>query len=219
MTDSQDVNTLRRRGRRRLVGAIALVLLAAIILPMVFDPEPKSSAPPVSVRIPGEDDSRFSPKAAGAPREADSAAPAPAEQKPAAAPAPEPAKAPAPEQKTAATPAPPETAGTSAKRAAPPAPKPAETAAAPQPAATVNGAPAEQFVIPVAALASQAKIRELLGKLKGARLPYYTEPLATAKGSVTRIRVGPYATREAAEEAQRKVERLGLKPGKVLAKS
>ena len=53
---------LKRRGRRRLVGAIALVLAAVIALPMVFDSEPKGSAPPVSVRIPGEDDTGFTPK-------------------------------------------------------------------------------------------------------------------------------------------------------------
>jgi len=58
----QDVDTLKRRGRRRLVGAVALVLLAVIILPMVFDPEPRPVAPPVSVRIPGEDDAPFKPK-------------------------------------------------------------------------------------------------------------------------------------------------------------
>ena len=58
----QDVDTLKRRGRRRLVGALALVLLAVIVLPMVFDPEPRRSAPAVSVRIPGEDDSAFKPK-------------------------------------------------------------------------------------------------------------------------------------------------------------
>src|ERR1044072_6291986 len=58
----QDVDTLKRRGRRRLVGAVALVLLAVIVLPMVFDPEPRRSAPPVRVRIPGEDDSAFKPK-------------------------------------------------------------------------------------------------------------------------------------------------------------
>src|SRR5512138_2305135 len=50
----QDVDTLKRRGRRRLVGAVALVLLAVIVLPMVFDPEPKSTQAPVSVRIPSE---------------------------------------------------------------------------------------------------------------------------------------------------------------------
>src|SRR5262245_65375292 len=58
----QDVDTLKRRGRRRLVGAVALVLLAVIVLPMVFDPEPRQVAPPVSVRIPGEDETPFKPK-------------------------------------------------------------------------------------------------------------------------------------------------------------
>jgi DedD protein len=58
----QDVDTLKRRGRRRLVGAVALVLLAVIVLPMVFDPAPRRSAPPVSVRMPGENDGPFTPK-------------------------------------------------------------------------------------------------------------------------------------------------------------
>jgi DedD protein len=60
--EQQDVETLKRRGRRRLVGAVALVLAAVIVLPMVFDPEPKSTLPPVSVKIPGENDSPFKPK-------------------------------------------------------------------------------------------------------------------------------------------------------------
>jgi DedD protein len=58
----QDVDTLKRRGRRRLVGAVALVLLAVIVLPMVFDPAPRQSPPPVSVRLPGENDAPFNPK-------------------------------------------------------------------------------------------------------------------------------------------------------------
>ena len=62
MAESDDVNTLKRRGRRRLVGAIALVLAAVIVLPMVFDSEPRGTAPPVSVRIPSEDESGFTPK-------------------------------------------------------------------------------------------------------------------------------------------------------------
>src|SRR3954468_3722639 len=54
--EQQDVETLKRRGRRRLVGAVALVLAAVVILPMVFDPEPKSTQTPVTVRIPPEND-------------------------------------------------------------------------------------------------------------------------------------------------------------------
>ena len=41
--EQQDVETLKRRGRRRLVGAVALVLAAVIVLPMVFDPEPRGT--------------------------------------------------------------------------------------------------------------------------------------------------------------------------------
>jgi DedD protein len=59
MAEAQDVETLKRRGRRRLVGAVALVLAAVIVLPMVFDPEPRPAPPPVSVRIPGENETAF----------------------------------------------------------------------------------------------------------------------------------------------------------------
>src|SRR3970282_1159581 len=62
MAESQDVNTLKRRGRRRLVGSIALVLAAVVVLPWIFDPQPRQT-PPVSVRIPNEDESAFKPKA------------------------------------------------------------------------------------------------------------------------------------------------------------
>lgn len=45
------------------MGAVALVLAAVIVLPMVFDREPERPGLPVSVRIPGEDDTPFTPKA------------------------------------------------------------------------------------------------------------------------------------------------------------
>jgi DedD protein len=64
MAEAQDVETLKRRGRRRLVGAVALVLAAVIVLPMVFDPEPKRADVAVSVRIPGENETQFAPKVA-----------------------------------------------------------------------------------------------------------------------------------------------------------
>jgi cell division septation protein DedD len=60
--EKQDVETLKRRGRRRLVGAVALVLAAVIVLPMVFDPEPRGTPSSVNVRMPGEDETPFAPK-------------------------------------------------------------------------------------------------------------------------------------------------------------
>jgi DedD protein len=201
MAESQEIGALRRRGRRRLVGAIALVLLAVIVLPMVFDSEPRQGAPAVSVRIPSEDDAGFSPKATPKVPVAPKAVPAPppAPQKPAPAPAPKaeakPEEKPAP-QAAAKTP------GTDAER------QRAEAA--------ISG---EQFTVPVAALANAEKVKELVARLTEAKLPYYTESVATAQGSVTRVRVGPFADRAAAEKAMQRLKNLGLKPGNVTGKS
>ena len=84
MAESEDVNSLKRRGRRRLVGAIALVLGAVIVLPMVFDSDPKGSAPSVSVRVPGEDETGFTPKVTpkGTPKVPEKAAEKAAEKAP-----------------------------------------------------------------------------------------------------------------------------------------
>jgi DedD protein len=202
MAESQEIGTLRRRGRRRLVGAIALVLLAVIVLPMVFDSEPRQSAPPVSVRIPGEDDAGFSPKVTA--------------KGPAVPSAPRPTAAvPAEPQKPA--PGPKLEFRTEEKRA----PK------APDKGTAVDGESAraeaamsgEQFVVPVAALASAEKVKELAARLTEAKLPYYTEPIATSQGPVTRIRVGPFGDRAAAEKALQQLKLLGLKPGSVTSRS
>jgi DedD protein len=145
----QDVETLKRRGRRRLVGAVALVLLAVIVLPMVFDQEPRSTLPPVNVRIPGENDAPFNPKLSAKP-----------------------------------------------------------SRSAPAPAAPADG----DYVIAVGAYTNPDAV---IAKLAGANLPYYTEPL---KGNLTRVRAGPFPSREAAAQAHEKLRSLGLKPGGVTAK-
>ncbi|AKM33045.3 hypothetical protein AB870_20065 [Pandoraea faecigallinarum] len=58
----------KQRARRRLVGALALVLAAVIILPMVLAPEPKPAADDIAIQIPGKDTNsppvRVKPKAA-----------------------------------------------------------------------------------------------------------------------------------------------------------
>jgi DedD protein len=149
----QDVATLKRRGRRRLVGAVALVLLAVIILPMVFDPEPRPVAPPVSVRIPGEDETPFKPK--------------------------------------------------------PPAQKPP---VAEKQAAEKKQAAKEEYVVPVGAYVS---FEGVTGRLAAAGIPYFTEP---AQGNLTRVRAGPFPTRQAAEQAVAKLKDLGLQPGTVATK-
>jgi DedD protein len=223
MAESEDVNTLKRRGRRRLVGAIALVLAAVIVLPMVFDSEPRSSAPPVSVRIPSEDDSAFAPKVTArapekAAEKAAEKAPQPVAEKDAgkaAENAPEKAPEPAAEKVPAK-------AAEPAQEKAPkieiqvsrPVDKPAEAAERARAETALAGG--EQFVVPAGAYADPSGVVE---KLKAAKIPYYTEPIATKQGTVIRVRAGPFASREAADRALQQLKDLGLKPGNVAARS
>jgi len=222
MAESEDVNSLKRRGRRRLVGAIALVLAAVIVLPMVFDSDPRGSAPPVSVRIPGEDESSFTPKVTpkGTEKAVDKPAPKAPESPAAKAPEPLAGKAPDP----------------AAEKPAPkieikvnrPSEKPAEKAvstapvekAAPSPSERAKAEAAlaggEQFIVPAGAYVDPAGVIE---KLKAAKIPYFTEPIATKEGTVTRVRAGPFSNRDAADKAQKQLKDLGLKPGNVAARS
>ena len=153
MAEAQDVEALKRRGRRRLVGAVALVLAAIIVLPMVFDREPSPPAPAVSVRIPGEGEAPFTPK--------------------------------------------------------PPAVKPA----APKPPAEKPKPPAIEYVFQVGVFANPEKVT---AQLKTAKVPYTTEAL---KDKLTRVRAGPFASKEAADKAHAQMKKLGIEPGAVTTKS
>src|SRR5262245_62551260 len=52
MADNDETLALRRRARRRLVGAVALVLALVIVPPWVMDLEPKPVATNLTVEIP-----------------------------------------------------------------------------------------------------------------------------------------------------------------------
>ncbi len=141
------VDELKRKARRRLVGAVVLALAAAVLLPMLLEKEPRPLGEDVSVKIPPIDEGRFVSKLSGkegAPAApvakpsspaaaakietaAAPAAPPKGETAPAAAPA-EPAKA----EPAKAEPAPP-AAATAKPEAATPAPTKTAPAAAPAP--------------------------------------------------------------------------------------
>lgn len=199
----QDVDTLKRRGRRRLVGAVALVLLAVIILPMIFDPEPRN-APQVSVRIPGEDDGAFQPKAQPQPKPSAPAQAPSVEEKKAEEPKAEAKKL---EEKKAPM-------RSAEPKAAPKKPeaKPSETERARAEAALANA----EFMVPVGAFTNPDPV---IAKLAAAKVRYYTEKVATSQGTVTRVRAGPFASKAEAEKALQALKKLGLSPGNVSAKS
>jgi len=50
---------LKKRARRRLIGAIALVTTVAVVLPMVLDSEPRQVAQDINIKIPSPDSGAF----------------------------------------------------------------------------------------------------------------------------------------------------------------
>ncbi|MGH8616629.1 MAG: SPOR domain-containing protein [Burkholderiales bacterium] len=212
---------LRKRARRRLVGAIALVLLAVIFLPMVLDKEPKPVTQDVVIQIPSQNQGQFVSKIV--PVAPETKAPVRAEPQPAdkdlakseagilspkspatTAAAPKAAETPPP----AAKPAPAEPAKPKAET------KPPAKAAAPAKAevkpAPPAAAPAGQFVVQVAALSDTAKAQVMKEQIAAAGYAAYTESVPTASGPVMRVRAGPFATRAAAEAARDKLKAAGM---------
>ncbi len=53
---SDDEQNLRRKARRRLIGAFALTLAIVVILPMVLDSEPRPTGKDIDLRIPASDE-------------------------------------------------------------------------------------------------------------------------------------------------------------------
>ena len=237
MADPADVNVddLRRRARRRLVGAIVLALAAAVFVPMLLESDPKPLGEDVSVRIPPVDDGKFvnrlndpgkaSPGKAAVPKsdarpdakpemkaepsrpEASKAEPPKVEPPKLEPPKAEAPKAEAPKAETVA--AAPATAATSPKPApspAPPAtPAPAVAAASNAPP-THSEPPLSGFSVQLAAFSDDKGANSLTNKLKKAGYPAYTEPLVTTKGTLWRVRVGPYASRDAAASSRDKLK-------------
>ena len=237
MAEAADINVdeLRRRARRRLVGAVVLALGVAVVVPMLLETEQKPLPDDVSVKIPPIDDSKFENKlgehrAADAP--APAAAPADAASDATASAAARPSKydtripespanatvpSPSAVAPQTATPLPATTPQSAAAppKAAPQAanapPQTAEKSKAPEVRAADAQAPTahEGFAVQLAAFADDKGANALAGRLKKAGYAAYTEPLKTSKGTLWRVRVGPYPSREAAVAARDKLKAEG----------
>lgn len=237
--DDDAQNDLKRRARRRLVGAIALALAAVIVLPMVMDHEPRVPVQDIQVRIPSQDGeksiaSRILPgkgptplppavegKAAVAPVAPlpEVVPPAKAETPPEAKPEPQPETKPEakPQAKTEPKPAP---VPAKAVAEARPAEKKKDEADGARAAAALNGqsgAGGEQWVVQLGAYKEAGNVKLLVKKLKELGVPSYTEAFDSPQGPRTRVRAGPFATKAAAESAQAKAKILGVS-GPVAAK-
>lgn len=204
---------LRRRARRRLIGAIALVTVIAVILPWVLEREPRSSEQEISLQIPSPDATRFNPKIQPANPAAPETVPATEAKAPPSAPKPDTASTPADVLKAEQDKllAPPQLKAAAPKPAAPEKP-PAEPAEIKKkPAAKPEAAgDAKSFVVQVTALADADKALAIQKELIGKGLRAYTEVVKTSSGDVTRVRVGPFPNREAANKECARLKSLGF---------
>lgn len=184
---------LRKRARRRLVGAIALVLLMVTVLPMVLDDrEVQVPQPEIAINIPSQDGTDFASRIVPV--------------APSVEPVVEPAKPvePVPVAKPEAT--------------------PSQNAAAAQPVEVAKPAAPQKSVVAVTGHAVQigvysdaGNVKRIQEKLASMGYQSYTEKMDTQKGSMIRLRVGPFVERAEADKAMAVLKTAGL-PGIVVSK-
>lgn len=217
---NQNIEVVRRRARYRLMGAVVLVLIAVVGFPLIFDTQPRPVAVDTPIVIPD--------RQAVAPLTA--SVPVPAAQAPA-----KPWKI-APE--TLSTQAaldpreevvPSSHTGTAAPAVTEAKPKPEKPVEKPlekvaQPQAKEDGSKAkallegqastpERMIIQVGAFSDANKVREVRSKLESVGLKTYTQVVDGKDGKpVTRVRLGPFETRDEVEKVAARIRKLNLAP-------
>jgi DedD protein len=216
--------------KQRLIGAAVLAALAIIFLPMLLKGpavrEPDATEVPLSMPAAPGDAFETRELPLTAPEASPSADGVLGMRSGAAAPA---ADAPAPAGETpdetaiaagADAPAEPAAAAPVAAPAAPaaasvPAPVPAPgepPVSAGADARTAAGA----HVLTVGTYTNAASANALAARLRAAGLPVLSERVTIAAGAATRLRVGPFASRSAAEAVRQRVEQVSGTPSRAL---
>lgn len=212
-TPAEQVEQARRQARRRLIGAVILLGIGVIGFPLIFQTQPRPIPVDIAIEIPRRD--AAPPLAAPGSPAAMGKAPATASTAAAEPPA---ELVRAPERATATAPA-----------SAPAAPKPTvavEVEVAPPVTAPAgaDGAKAEgvqekdkekdkdkgRFIVQAGSYTEAEAVREVRSKLERMGLKTYTQAVVIDGVTRTRVRVGPYTSRQEAVEVQNKVKAAGI---------
>lgn len=192
---SVDEQALKRKTRRRLLGAGALTLIAVVALPMLLDNEPKQAGPNISLDIPAaEKISEFSP-------------PVPATEP----------EIPAPEAPAAANKTPDNSAATAPPRtnqASASAPSKPRSAASKPPVIVIppinsraTHTDTKRYLLHIGNYSNPAKAAQVAEKLKQNNLNVALEK----SNNKTRIHVGPFTDREQADKARQLLQKQGTR--------
>jgi DedD protein len=210
----QELN-LKKRARRRLVGAIALVLLMIIVLPMIL--KDRSASEPqekITITLPGEQpqaaasdfDSSIVPAEPLNPESANTMPEVIDETEP--EPEPEANMETSSEEATDT-----EAAAPVAAKQAPPKETPAkavEPKEAPAKLATVKPTSNQKFYVQVGVFSDAANVKQLQAKLGDLGYKSQTEKISTDKGQKIRLRTQTFADRNEAAIALENIKDAGL---------
>jgi len=212
----------KKRARRRLVGAIALVLLMITVLPMVLDDRAvKTPQQEIAITIPSKDGGDFTSKIVPV-----DSNPAPSKQ-PEANAKPEPVvplaqpleKSQGPQVQSSKTSAvkPVNESHTAAVEQMPGAGEPKKEIPIKATAEKSVSAEAEKsmveagsFSVQIGVFSDAAKVKKMQQKLQDQGYKSYTEKLSTPNGEKIRLRAGPFTAKSDAEDALSKIKDAGL---------
>lgn len=236
VADEGPVQAARTQARRRLIGALVLLAAGVIGFPILFETQPRPLPVNTPILVPEGTPLRPAINAAAAvARPAPALPPDAGNETPAAPQSPAPATTvavmtPAPGQPDAATPVKvltPTKPSASGPGAAPPEParpeaakpqvsQPARVASspalvpAPAPAPALAPSPAGRFVVQVGAYNDVERMKAARQKLEKLGFKTFTQDVETATGKRTRVRVGPFGSRQEAEAVAAKVKAAGM---------
>lgn len=225
MEDKDALLQLKKRARRRLVGAIFLAGSAVFLLNMAMNDrspaylegqhEPKIVIPgqdekkELEIRIPEQDQKPFAPRSSVTPQTTTTIMKSPTVSTT--------QSIATPVQKTVEKQKPTEVPQKPAEKPTEkPLEKPVNATDASRAAAILAGKTPESasagglHVILIGAFTNQANVKNLQSKLGQLGIKVYTEPLDTPQGKKTRVRAGPFSTKQAGEVALQKMKSIGV---------
>ena len=204
MSDAEHLE-IKKRARRRLVGAIALALLAAIVLPVMMEQEPRPTTTDIQITIPDRNaDGESSRSVVASPDGTSFPTVVPGSEEPLPAAAAELVPAmPEPSVEPASKTAKPEAVKAEAARSESAAAEAARARAILEGKDVPRG---DSFVLQIGAFSDADKAERLAAELKKQGFAAYTE----LAGKVVRVRVGPVAGRSAADKTAVQLKALGF---------
>ena len=202
------MDSLRQQARHRLIGATVLVVIAVVGFPLVFDTKPRDVASDIRIDMPERELVRASQPAV---------APVPDKQELVTPPAEEvvsntektavdnvaiPDKTPVPAIDTKAT--------DSSKSKTSPGSDNATTETKSSDKPEVAAPAPERFIVQVGAYSDESKVKEVRAKLEKAGYTTYVHVAQTKEGKRTRVRIGPFATKQEAQKIVGKIKSLNF---------